>query len=227
MAENKRDQRTRKKHLKQTLTTELPDDFEGMAAFESILSLIESSASVTPPQDFTRKVMQRLSETTTGSRQTSDSPSLSYRLKILIEHLTMPASTIEVATCFFLTGFFYLVLGISLHVGLKSISSATASTGWISYQPHIAILAAIGFAAVGGILLKNNRLAFRIANLAIICYILLSIFNLVQVQAIPASPFSLIGGLCFAAGTIMLGIFLAVTVNNFKRRTSPSSAGSP
>jgi hypothetical protein len=200
--------------------TEISDDFECSAAFETILTLAGSAANVAPPPDFARKVMHRLSETGSGA------PSLSDRLKMSFGYLTRPASLVEVATCYFLTGFFYLVLGICFHLGLKSLAVAPSAAGWLYYQPLIAVLTAMGFTTVGFLLLKKNRLAFRIANLATICYILFSIINGIQVQAIPASPLSSIGGLCFSAGSIMIGSFLAVTVNNFQRWPSTPTVAS-
>ena len=111
--------------------TEISDDFERSAAFETILTLAGSAANVAPPPDFTRKVMHRLSETGTGARRTSGAPSLGDRLKMSFGYLTRPASVVEVATCFFLTGFFYLVLGICFHLGLKSLAVAPSAAGWL------------------------------------------------------------------------------------------------
>lgn len=199
-----------KNHVPNLHTTELPDDFERTATFEAILTLIKSSAPATPPPDFTRNVMRRLSERNTSRRQ-----SISDRLKVSIGQLTLPATAMEVATCFFLSGFFYLVLGISLHVGLKSLGADPSATGWFYYQPHLAVLIAMGFTTVGFLFWKNNRLAFRIANLTTIFYVLFSIVNSVQAQSISSRPFSISGVLSFSAGTILVGIFLAVTVNNF------------
>ena len=226
MAEYEKSPRQNKTLNGRSHKTEISDDFECSAAFETILTLAGSAANVAPPPDFTRKVMHRLSETGSGARRTSGAASLGDRLKMSFGYLTRPASVVEVATCYFLTGFFYLVLGICFHLGLKSLAAAPSAAGWLYYQPLIAVLTAMGFTTVGFLLLKKNRLAFRIANLATICYILFSIINGIQVQAIPASPLSSIGGLCFSAGSIMIGSFLAVTVNNFQRWPSTPTAAS-
>ncbi len=208
-------------------TTELTDDIESTVAFEFILNLLKSSATVTPPPDFTPKVIQCLSQLNIDPRRSSDRNSLNDRLQDAIGNLTSPATAMEMATCFFLSGFFYLVLGISLHLGLKSLGVNPQATGWIYYQPHLAVLIAMGFSTVGFLFLKNSHRAFRIANLTTIVYILFSIFNSVQVQLISSNPFSISAVLCFSAGTIFVGVFLAVTVNNFKRWASPSRIGSP
>ena len=215
-----------KNHVPHGHTTELPDDIESTVAFEFILNLLKSSATVTPPPDFTRKVMRRLSKLNIDHRRSSDRKSLNERLQVTIGNLTSPTTAIEVATCFFLTGFFYLVLGISLHIGMKSLGADPSATGWIYYQPHLAVLFAMGFSTVGFLFLKNSRLAFRSANLTTIFYILFSIINSVQVQLISPGLFSISGVLCFSAGTIIVGIFLTVTVNNFRRWSPLSMAGS-
>ena len=105
-------------HVPPSHTTELHKDFSDSLGFESILNLMNSSATVTPPLGFTPKVMHRLSELDIDPRRSSDRNSLNDRLQGAFEYLTSPATAIEMATCFFLSGFFYLVLGISLHLGL-------------------------------------------------------------------------------------------------------------
>jgi hypothetical protein len=225
MTENQKAPQQEKTYSPNARTPALPDDFEVAPAFETIRTLAGSSANAAPPQDFTHKVMRRLAEKAIGFRQSLDDQSRKHRLQVSIRNLLIPASAVEIATCFFLTGFFYLVLGIILHFGLKSLAIDSPAAGWIYYQPHIALLTAMGFAAVGVFLLQNNRLAYRIANLAIICYILLSIVNGVQVRINPATPFSFSGVLCFSAGATILGLFLAVAVNNFRRWASLPTAG--
>ena len=208
-------------------TTELLKDYDDSTGFESVLNLVNSSATIAPPPDFTPKVMRRLSELDIDPRRSSDRNFLNDRLQTAIGNLTSPATAIEMATCFFLSGFFYLVLGISLFIGLKSLGANPQATGWIYYQPHLAMLIAMSFSTVGFLFLKNSRRSFRIANLTTIVCILFSIFNCVQVQLISSSFFSLSAVLSFSVGTLFVGIFLAVTVNNFKRWASLSRFDSP
>ena len=206
---------------------DLPDEFEGTPTFEPILTLVRSLPAVEPPRDFSHKLMRRLSEGNSGLIQAVDGQPLSRRLKDAIQRLTRPTSVLEVATCFFLSGFFYLALSVSLYVGLKSLNTAPTATGWIYYQPYIAVLIAMGFITVGVLLSKKNRLAFRFANSIIIFFIIFSIINGMQIQSIPPSPFSFYGVLCFSAGTIILGIFLAVTLNSGGRWASSVTEGTP
>ena len=132
----------------------------------------------------------------------------------------MPASVLELASCFFLTGFFYLVLGLSLYLGIYSLGLGSSTIDWLKYQPIIAFFIAFSFITVGFILLKKTRLAFRIANLSIFCYILLAIINSVQAYAGLGNHMSYTAVHSVSAGSIIMGIFLAMTLNNFQRLSS-------
>ena len=110
-------------------TTELLKDYDDSTGFESVLNLVNSSATIAPPPDFTPKVMRRLSELDIDPRRSSDRNSLNDRLQAAIGNLTSPATAMEMATCFFLSGFFYLVLGISLSYWAEITGRQSPSDG--------------------------------------------------------------------------------------------------
>ena len=132
----------------------------------------------------------------------------------------MPASVLELASCFFLAGFFYLVMGLSLYLGVYPLHLGSTAINWLKYQPIIALLIAFSFITVGYILLKKTRLAFRIANFSIFCYILLAIINSVQAHAGLGGHMSYTAVHSVLLGSIIMGIFLAITLNNFQRLSS-------
>jgi hypothetical protein len=205
---------------------EMPPEFEQAAAIKSIVDLARTTPLSSPSEYFTHEVMHRLSEDSNRPLRTSDHTAPKSRMKIWPKRLIMPTSMVELASCFFLAGFFYLVMGLSLYFGIQYLDFSTSTTDWIQHQPIIALLMAFCFSTVGYILLKNTRLAFRIANLSIFCYILISIINGVQAHTTFGNHFSFNAVLCALVGSTVMGIFLAVTLHNFKRQSPFPSNGS-
>ena len=196
--------------------TNVPPDFEQAEVIRRIVKLARTTPMDLPTHNFTHNVMQRLTENCINPSRTSDIFSLKFRAKMSLKHLIMPASALELASCFFLAGFFYLVMGLSLYLGVHSLGLGSSTINWLKYQPIIALLIAFSFISVGYILLKKIRFAFRIANLSIFCYILLAIINSIQAHAGLGHHMSYLAVHSVLVGTIIMGIFLAITLNNFQ-----------
>ena len=201
-------------------STNVPPGFEQAADIKRIIELARTTPMELPSQKFTQNVMQHLSENDISPRRTSYIFSLNSRSRRSLKRLIMPASVLELASCFFLAGFFYLVMGLSLYLGVYSLGLGSSTINWLKYQPIIAFFIAFSFITVGFILLKKTRLAFRIANLSIFCYILLAIINSVQAHAGLGNHMSYTAVHSVSAGSIIMGIFLAMTLNNFQRLSS-------
>ena len=200
--------------------TSVPPDFEQAASIKRIIKMARTTPMDKPSQNFTQNVMQRLSGNSFGPSRLPDTLFLKFRSQMLLKRLMMPASVLELASCFFLTGFFYLVMGLSVFLGVYALDLDSSSIRWLKYQPIIALFIAISFITVGYILLKKTRLAFRIANWAIFCYILLEISNSVMAYSRVSSDTSFSAVLPVLGGTIIMGLFLAMTLNNFQRLSS-------
>ena len=200
--------------------TNVPPDFEQTADINRIIKLARTTPMALPSQKFTHNVMQHLSESGIRPRRTSYVSSLRSQSKMFLKRLIVPASTLELASCFFLAGFFYLVMGLSLYLGIYSLSPGTSTISWLKYQPIIALFIAFSFIIVGYILLKNTRLAFRIANLSIFCYILIVVINSVHAHGGPDIHMSHTAVRNVFVGSILMGIFLAMILYNFRRLSS-------
>ena len=217
--------RQREQRNPKAVESESASNFERATAFHAVISLAESTPVLVPPPGFTARVMDRLvKEHVKSHRKPSASP-LGHRLMNWTEQLTIPASTTDVAACFFLAGFFSLQLGICLHFGMAYWVADPLAVGWLLYQPRMAGLMATGFTVVGFLLLHRRRPAYRTATAWILCYILFSIANGVHLAGTRANPFGFAGSLLFTCGAVLMGIFLALITRSLNRWALPPSRG--
>jgi len=197
-----------------------PDAFESFEQFAPIIALAKASQPIEPHPDFTQHVMSKIAPATEEHAQSKHRYHPRRRTAgILFKNLTQAASGSDIALCFFLAGFFYLILGIVFFVGLKSIELRLSEAGWIMLQPRIAFVTAGLLGALGLLLMINSLSAFRIAHVGVIGYILFSVFNGIRLHMAPTNPFNLAGILCFVGGSVLLGLFLAATVQKYRQQT--------
>lgn len=189
-----------------------PADFEADAAHAKLINLLRSAAPTDPPPDFTRLVMSRIGSVAGEKR----------RFNLWLRDLIRPATSKEVAICFLLAGFFYLSLATMLYLGLQPVLEVLEVSTWFRRQPQFASAAALVFTLVGIFLMKDVRWAARTALLAASAYTLAAVVNGMQMQMLPTNPFGLAGTLCFTAGAVALGVFLAAAVIGYRRSSRPS-----
>ena len=125
-----------------------PKQFENMKKFENIINIAQDSKAVSPPDNFTKKVMENLP---VGPNVPESELSKLYLL--LFQNLNFRVWTEvetdgECAFCFLLAGFFYFIMGIVLTLGLKNMGGHVHVSGWVMIQPKIAFASAIVFMPV-------------------------------------------------------------------------------
>ncbi len=195
--------------------SQLPDNFESQERFKPIIPLLKNASRLPVPPDFTVNVMDRLAA--------SERPSPVVRLlegfrTINIRMWTDVADATECALCFYLAGFFYFILSIVIVSGLKALGTQASLAVWITIQPQLAMLNALGFAALGIILTKKSASAIRIAQAGTIIYIGFTVFNGIGIQNTPGNPFNAAGLLCFVGGALVLGGFLWVVLQKYQTK---------
>jgi hypothetical protein len=191
----------------------VPDDFESQERFKYILPLLKNASEYPVPQNFTATVMGRLA----APKRLNPLARMRERFgNINIRVWTDVADATECALCFFLAGFFYFTLSIVLVLGLKPLETQAPLATWIIIQPQLSLLNAIGFMALGFILVKKSASAVRIAQAGTIIYIGFTVFNGIGIQRTPGNPFTTVGLLCFVGGALMLGVFLLVILQKFQ-----------
>jgi hypothetical protein len=196
-----------------------PEDFETQKEFNSIILQTQNSSSVQVPDDFTTKLMDRISNYPQHRTLKFGDRLLQYRKNLDFKDWLEAADASECALYFLLVSFFYLILGVLLLVGLKTLQTRIALAVWITLQPQIAFITAFGFAALGMILLKKSKLAIKIAQMGTILYIGFAVFNGIGIQAAPGNPFNAAGMFCYTGGAILLGLFLTITLQKYQAKT--------
>jgi hypothetical protein len=196
-------------------TPQLPDNFESQERFKHIIPLLKNASQLPVPHNFTANVMNLL-----PIQKHSDAyiRMLKGFGKINIRMWTDVADATECALCFYLAGFFYFILSMVLIIGLKALETQTPLAVWIIIQPQLALLNALGFAALGIILGKKSASAIRIAQVGTIIYIGFTVFNGLGIQKTPGNPFNAAGLLCFVGGALLLGVFLLVVLQKYQTK---------
>jgi RNA polymerase sigma-70 factor (ECF subfamily) len=209
------DNSRRKKNDSGHSTPRLPDNFESQERFKHIIPLLKNASQLPVPHNFTANVMDRL---TVRKRLSPYVRMLEGFGKINIRMWTDVADATECALCFYLAGFFYFILSMVLIIGLKALGTQAPLAVWIIIQPQLALLNALGFAALGIILAKKSASAIRIAQAGTIIYIGFTVFNGLGIQKTPGNPFNTAGLLCFVGGALLLGVFLLVVLQKYQTK---------
>jgi len=193
-----------------------PKQFENMKKFEHIIHLAQDTKSVSPPDDFTKKVMENLPAGPYVAwfklLRLFSFPFQNLNFRVWTEVETDG----ECAFCFLMAGFFYFIMGVVLTLGLKTMGSHVHVSGWIMIQPQISFASATVFISLGVFLSKKSVLAIKMAYFWTIIYIGFSVFNSIGIQMAPGNPFTAAGMLCLTTGAVLLGIFLAIIVHKYK-----------
>lgn len=122
--------------------------------------------------------------------------------------------TRECAACFFLTGFFYLVMGIMLTAGFRAIHFTAFPENWITLQPYLTIGASLLLFALGAALMKRGKSALKAAFHGTILYIFLVVISGIFMAPYLDIPYA---GL-FIAGFTGAGVFMGVIIARAVRK---------
>ncbi|RPJ12801.1 MAG: hypothetical protein EHM30_12595, partial [Desulfobacteraceae bacterium] len=120
--------------------------------YKDLINLMEATPKAPVPDNFTQNVMERI---------TLFNPSEAVVQSRWAQILSV-SNPRDCSFCFFITGFFYLIMGIILMLGFKAIGSGISATDWISLQPSLTIGAAMWLLALGMLLIMDGRIGIKI-----------------------------------------------------------------
>ena len=193
-----------------------PKRFENIKKFEHIIRLAQDTKAVSPPDGFTKKVMQSLPP---GSHVTDFKLlklfSLPFKKQVFQAWIEVESDA-ECAFCFLMAGFFYFIMGVVMSHGLSTVNGPGHISQFVMFQLAIAFVSSFVFIVLGVIMLKKMISVIKIAHFWTFLFIGFSIFNSIVIQMAPQNPFTVIGTLCHTTGAVILGIFLAVIVHKYK-----------
>jgi hypothetical protein len=192
-----------------------------MDKHRDIIDLIKSAPSIQPPDDFTRRLMGRLPELDQGiwtrAKKTLFNPS-GTGIRSRWAQIMPISNTRECSFCFFITGFFYLIMGIVLMAGFKAIGSSMAAMEWITLQPHLTIGAAAWLLALGMVLMRDGSAAIKIARYGTLLYIFSTVVNGILMRPYLHVPYAGVFIIGFVATSALMGVMLALAVKKVELR---------
>lgn len=184
-----------------------------------IMGMIRNVRPVSPPDDFTDRVMDRI-----------ESYSLQYSAAERIRaFFTQPRTlkgfgplTDSITKCqcgfyFILVSLFYFAVGVIFYRSLEIISSTGYQVMWLLYQPEFSFAIAAGFAVFGISFISSRPLSIGLYKFGIVIYVGLVIINSVILQMdmrVPVVAFAL---LPITIGSIIAGCFLFYAMDRYSR----------
>jgi hypothetical protein len=132
--------------------------------------------------------------------------------------LRSPVSGQECSFYFIMVGVFYAILGVILMVGLHKLGASLVTPGWVRWQPQIALVTAGCMVAIGLYLLKDGKLALRMARIGALVYLGFALLNGVFVSLEWDIPVSAFVSLLSALIGLPTGFFLIRTIQNCGKR---------
>jgi len=129
-----------------------------------------------------------------------------------------PVSGQECSFYFIMVGVFYAILGVILMVGLHKLGASLVTPGWVRWQPQIALVTAGCMVAIGLYLLKDGKLALRMARVGTLVYLGFALLNGIFVSLEWDIPVSAFMSLLSALIGLPTGFFLIRTIQNCGKR---------
>jgi hypothetical protein len=198
---------------------EAPEDFESRPELAAVIERLRAEPAAQPQADFTRRVMTTAADLQAEMTEAAAAAErMRERAASFVRYLTETPSASDIALCFLLAAFFYLLLGVIFFFGLQDIQPLPASAGWLRLQPQVAMLTAGVLAALGLLLLMDGQTAMRLVQIGTLLFIGFSVFNGVWLGRLSAGGLTPVGLLCFTAAPVLLGLFLAASLQRYHRR---------
>jgi len=182
-----------------------------MKEFKDIIEQIETMPALSPSNDFTAAVMNRL-------------PHYQVAVQPFWKRIIDPRQILkrgftkdECSLFFFMAGAFHLIMAVILCIGFRGLYVSLPHTGWLITQPALSLFAAFGFTSLGVLLHKQHVRALKTIQIGIAAYILLVLLNAFTLYQSLNIPLIMMLLLSFTVGGVLLGIMLTVVVHKWAR----------
>ena len=195
---------------------------EDFSKYESLINLMEATPKAPAPDRFTERVMGRLPELDQGvwarvkhSLHNPSWPGIQSRWAQMLS----VSNRRECSFCFFITGYFYLIMGIVMMAGFKAIGPSMSSMEWIKLQPHLTIGAAIWLLGLGMVLMMDSSTAIKIAKYGTLLYLFFTVFNGTLMWLYLHLPYAGVPLIGFEAMSVLMGVMLVIAAKKMESRS--------
>ena len=192
---------------------EPPDRFEDADKYTSLIAIIRASTLFQPSESFTERVMAQLSGHMRIQSSVARAHAPSTLTQVWQKFWPGKIQVTDCAFCFVLSGFFYLIISITLVIGLKPISATLPAGSWLAFQPFFSFCFAVILTCVGILIVINRPMTRLIARLGTMGYLFFSLINGLLSHWIPGAQLGPVGLLFYISGAALLGMFLLVTLH--------------
>jgi hypothetical protein len=198
----------------------LKNEEEKWARFRDLTEIMEKASKQLPPENFTMKFMARLPEEKVTSwqillRQLLGNSAFPTNLNIGFRN---PVTKKECAFYFLLTGFFYLVLGSILMLGLP-LSMGLHHPEWLAIQPLVGLLLAAELIALGIALYMNGESAISFTRVGMVLYAILIILNGLMGTLYIHVPVAIFFAAIFSLTGLGIAVLLGLAVDSYYPKT--------
>lgn len=185
-------------------------------SFRDLTWIMENTLPKQPPEGFTAKIMVRLPEEKIPRRkflfnQLFIHAIFSTNMKMSFRN---PVTKKECSFYFFLTGFFYLILGLILMLGL-SLSGGLNFPEWLTIQPIVGLLLAAELIILGIAVYKSGESAIRFTRIGIILYAALIILNGLVGTLYISVPVAIFFAAIFSITGLGITILLRMAIDSY------------
>lgn len=191
-----------------------------MEKFADIIEQIEKQKTMNPPPSLTDNVVGRLPDKYPGIWPAAASVTHDLYSRAVAPDFSQSDSVTcrECSFYFFITGFFYLIMGIILMTGFRETASVTAMMEWIKLQPYFTTGTAVWLFAIGAILMMDVGTGIKIAQYGTLLYIFCAVMNSVMLWPSLRVPYAGLFITGLAATGALMGIMLARALQKMEVR---------
>ena len=190
------------------------DEEKKWESFRDLTGIMENIPPKQPPEGFTMKIMARLPEEKATFwqlllRQLFGNSAFATKLNIGFRN---PVTKTECSFYFLLTGFFYLVLGLILMLGLPG---GLHHPEWLTIQPLIGLLLAAELITLGIAVYTNGESSVRFVRIGVVFYAILIILNGLVGTLYIRIPIAIFFAAIFSITGLGITILLRLAVDNY------------
>lgn len=184
--------------------------------YRDIIDQIKAMPKATLPDEFTAKLIGRLPQYNSGFL--SKLKQIMLRFNFSPGSSTDPVSRRECSFYYFITGLFYLIIGVVTIIVFKKMSIELVFVNWMVFQPYIAIGMAAWLFALGVIVMVEGRIGIQAARYGTMFYIFFAVLNSLLLHQYLNIPYAIIFIIGLAATSAFMGIMLVQALRKMELR---------
>ncbi|HOM69410.1 MAG TPA: hypothetical protein PLQ58_04415, partial [Smithellaceae bacterium] len=187
-----------------------------MEKYNNIIDIIKKQEAISPPDDIVQKIME-------GAEKAEESFGYKlYRLLFQRRRLSPDAKSILAGNivspvqCFFLlfiVGLFYLLLGLSVIIGMRDLLTNANINLWLRFQPYLTLISGL-FIIYFAFSIKKKPQTIIFAKYGIIAHSIFLIINALILEFVLVFPVAMAFLLALSLLAVFLGILLVSSINN-------------